>query len=64
MLAWRSLIKDTIKKVDELVTLAKKADTVRERAEKTLNRVLAWHARLGDGKGASVSEVGFGLLNW
>jgi hypothetical protein len=60
--AWRTLIKDTIKTIDELVTLALEAESVRKRAEGTVNRVLSWHAMLGQGKAAAASEIGLGLL--
>lgn len=62
LLAWRSLLKDSIKTVTEITKLCVTAETMRKGTEKQLKVVLAWQAKLGDGKGATASEVGLGLL--
>ena len=62
VLAWRSLIKDTIKTVTEITKLCAEAEKFRGYIEKELRTVRTWHAKIGDGKGATGSEVGLGLL--
>ncbi len=62
LFAWRSLVRDSIKTISEITKLAVSAETFRKGTEKQLKVVLAWHARLKDGAGATASEVGLGLL--
>ncbi len=62
LLAWRSLVRDTIKSVTEITKLCLSAETFRKATEKQLKVVRTWHAKLGNGAGATASERGLGLL--
>ncbi|GMG81140.1 hypothetical protein LNKW23_03520 [Paralimibaculum aggregatum] len=62
LMAWRSLVRDSIKTVSEIGKLCVSAETFRKATEKQLKVVLAWQAKLGDGKGVTTAEVGLGLL--
>lgn len=62
VLAWRTLVRDSIKSVTEIGKLIVSAETFRKGTDKQLRVILAWHAKLGDGKGATASEVGLALL--
>ena len=62
VLAWRTLVRDSVKSVTEISKLILSAETFRKSTEKQLKVILSWQAKLGDGAGASASEVGLGLL--
>lgn len=62
VLAWRGLIKDSVKTVTELAKLKMDAESFRKATETQLNKVLDWHKKLGDGKAATGSEIGLALL--
>lgn len=62
VVAWRTLIKDMTGTYTEARAFMASAESFRKKIDKNLKSVQAWHAKLGDGAGATASEVGLGLL--
>ncbi|MEM7560477.1 MAG: hypothetical protein AAF394_15250 [Planctomycetota bacterium] len=61
-LAWRGAVKNATKGYNELVSLTLSADELQKKIEKNLKAVTNWHTKLGNGKRATGSDVGLGLL--